>query len=130
MTLQPYDGANRVLLPDGRECWEKETENFFGSETTLSYQYSVDIKDLSTDYWGRVVNLKLQAPDGTWNESVSFMPATPALQKRLREVMEKGWGIFSEDTATAYAGTYHVLDSDSYLKIMTDVLAIVGACAP
>lgn len=121
MTLQPYDGANRVLLPDGRECWEKKVHfHFGGSETTYSYQYSVEIGDLSTDYYGRVIDLKVQAPDGSWNEIVTFLPVSLTLVKKLRATMEQGWELLS-DTVEGR----RLMWSHNYLRVMEDVLALL-----
>lgn len=127
MTLQPYDGATRVLLPDGRQCWEKETPHFHGSEPDYSYQYSVEIDNLSTDYYGRVSNLKVLAPDGTWNEVVTFLPVSPNLVKRLRDVLALGWEKFTEGPTQGLPedGSSNRLYADGYLRIAEDVVALL-----
>ena len=98
-TLQPYDGAKYVLLPNGRTCWEKETKHSGFSETTYSYQYSVITDGLPTDYYGRVIGLMLQAPDGTWNDIVTFMPVSMSLVTKLRATMEQGWAVLADGPA-------------------------------
>lgn len=128
MTLQPYDGANRVLLPDGRQCWEKETKSFGGSEITVSYQYSVELGDLPTDYYGRVLNLKVMAPDGRWNEVVTFFPQSPALVDRVRAMMQQGWAVFSEGTAVA--GSRKRIYTVGYLAICADILELLKRIKP
>lgn len=129
MTLQPYDGANRIRLPDGRECWEKETKHFGGSETTLSYQYSEDVSGLPTDYWGRVLGIKVQAPDGSWNESVLFRPANPNLVEQVRGVLQRGLDQYADFEHCAGAQFPAMLDHD-YMKVAADVIALLEAAKP
>lgn len=128
-TLQPYDGANRVQLPNGTVCWEKETEHFGCSETTLSYQYSVELpKDMLLDYWGRVVGIKVQSRLGCWNEPVNFMPVTDDLIDNVRRVIEAGWIHNSSVLEIGHGGwEERVLQSEGYLKITGDVMALLKA---
>ena len=124
MTLQPYDGARYALLPDGRTCWEKETKHSGFNETTYSYQYSVELGELPTDYYGRVIGLMLQAPDGTWNDIVTFLLVSMDLVDKLRATMEQGWAVLSEFEPSAGA-QQRVLESDGYLKICEDVINLL-----
>lgn len=121
MTLQPYDGATRVRLPDGRECWEKETKRFGGSEVTLSYRYSVDVSTLLVDYWGRVKGLQVQAPDLSWNAPVSFFSANPRVIDRVQTVLQTGWADLSQLDAQGN----RVLRAKAFLKIANDVVNLL-----
>jgi hypothetical protein len=120
MTLQPYDGAHYALLPDGRTCWEKETKTYGGSEITCSYQYSVELGDLPTDWNGRVTGLMLLAPDGTWNDIVTLLPVSMNLVARLKATMEQGWALLAD-----HADGRYFMGSEAYLKICEDVLAVL-----
>ena len=119
-TLQPYDGAHYALLPDGRTCWEKETGHPGMGETNYSYQYSVELGDLPTDWNGRVVGLMLQAPDGTWNDIVTFLPVSMDLVDRLRATMEQGWAVLADHVDGRY-----LMWSHSYLRICEDVINLL-----
>ena len=126
MTLQPYDGAHYALLPDGRTCWEKETKNYGGSEITRSYQYSVELGDLPLDWNGRVVGLMLRAPDGTWNDIVTFLPVSMDLVARLKATMEQGWALFAEGPVHgSNDDPIYRLYSAGYLKICEDVINVL-----
>jgi hypothetical protein len=121
VTLQPYDGATRVRLPDGTECWEKETKRFGGSEVTLSYRYSVDVSTFQKDYWGRVKGLKVQAPDLSWNDPVHFFSANPNVIDRVQTALQTGWADLSEVTP----GGQRIMRANNYLKIANDVVALL-----
>ena len=120
MTLQPYNGANSVLLPDGRTCWEQETTSMGMGETTYSYQYSVELGDLPTDYYGRVCGLKIRALDGGWHEVVTFLPVSLNLVDKLRATMEQGWTVLADHVDGRY-----LMWSHSYLKICEDVINLL-----
>lgn len=125
--LKPYDGANKVRLPDGRECWEKETEHFGGSETTVSYQYNEAVGDLDRDYWGRIVGIKVWDTDGFY-EPVAFLPVTESLIASVRRALEQGWAKFHHGEAHGYdPEDSHRLYSDGYLRICEDVLELLKA---
>jgi hypothetical protein len=127
MTLQPYDGARHVLLPDGIMCWEKETAHIGGSETTYSYQYSVELGDLPTDYYGRVCGLKVRASDGNWNEIVTFLPVSLNLIDKIRALMEQGWAVLADRPIPGLPedGSLNRLYSPSYLSICEDVINVL-----
>lgn len=125
-TLQPYDGATRVRLPYGTECWEKHTRIKEMGGFASRYQYSVQIPDtVARDYDGRVIGLKMRAHNGKWYEVVSFFPVTDDLITDVRGVIERGWSNFS----VMQNGSRYV-DSFSYLRITGDVMALLEATKP
>lgn len=127
--LNPYDGANKVRLPNGTECWEKETVTH-GMESVPSYQYSEDTGLLELDYHGRVVDLEVWNKEtGQWCLVVNYYPITSSAVERMRKEIQGGW---AEKSRLVFDGVINegsvadrMLDAKGYLEIYDKVMVIL-----
>ena len=130
--LEPFDGANKVRLPDGQECFEKEHVTYGANETFHTFQYSVDTDAYALDYDGRVEELEIWDEEtATWNLVVNYFPVTTSMVSRLREVINGGWAKHSELLVPGDVDEGVVMprmmNAKGYLEIYTEVMdAIMG----
>jgi hypothetical protein len=125
--LDPYDGAVECLLPDGRQCYEKETCVHGGSEIFPIYQYSVDIGVLDTDYYGQVVGIKYRFPsqEGRWAEKITFCPATRRWEQKISKIISAGWELHaSSEPGPRF--TRHYMTGAGYLDAMSKVMEAIS----